>query len=184
MQEDDETTATQLHNLLTSNGISISLSTIIHCRSMLGWTFRVSKYCQLIRRQNKIRRFIWSCNNYEEAVRNGFADVFWTDETTVQLESHRRHSFRKKGEPATLKPRPKHPIKLHVWAGISRKGPTPVAIFEGTMDADFYITILQTHLLPFIHSNFPETHKLMQDDDPKHTSRAARELFEMESINW
>ena len=85
MREDDETTATQLHNLLTSNGISISLSTIIRCRSMLGWTFRGSKYCQLIRRQNKIRRFIWACNNYEEAVRNGFADVIWTDETTVQL---------------------------------------------------------------------------------------------------
>ena len=68
-----------------------------------------------------------------------------------------------------------------MWAGISRKGPTPVAIFEGIMDADFY---MQTHLLPFIHSNFPETHKLMQDNDPKHTSRAAREFFEMESINW
>ena len=184
MKDDNETTATQLHKLLTSHGISISFSTIIRCRSMLGWTFRGSKYCQLIRRQNKIKRFIWACDKYNEALNNGFSDVIWSDETTVQLESHRRHSFRKKGEPATLKPRPKHPIKLHVWAGISRKGPTSVAIFEGIMNADFYISLLQTHLLPFIRHTFPESHKFMQDNDPKHTSRAAKEFFEMECINW
>lgn len=62
--------------------------------------------------------------------------VIWTDETTVQLESHRRHSYRKIGEPATLKPRPKHLLKLHVWAGISRGGPTQIVIFSGTMNAD------------------------------------------------
>ena len=87
MRDDDETTATQLCKLLTSRGISISLSTIIRCRSMLGWTFRGSKYCQLIRWQNKINRFIWACDNYEAALDNGFIDVIWTDETTVQLES-------------------------------------------------------------------------------------------------
>ena len=184
MKNDDETTATQIHKLLTARGISISFSTIIRCRSMLGWTFRGSKYCQLIRRQNKIKRFIWACDNFTEAVNNGFSDVIWTDETTVQLESHRHHSFRKMGEPAVLKPRPKHPIKLHVWAGISRKGPTPVAIFEGIMDAEFYISLLRSHLLPFIRHTFPDSHKLMQDNDPKHTSKAARRFFEMESINW
>ena len=97
MKNDDETTATQLHKLLTAQGISITFSTIIRCRSMLGWTFRGSKYCQLIRRQNKIKRFIRACANFIEAIHNGFSDVIWTDETTVQLESHRRHSFRKKG---------------------------------------------------------------------------------------
>ena len=63
---------------------------------MLGWTFRGSKYCELIRQQNKIKRFIWPCDNFNEAASNGFSDVIWTDETTVQLESHRHYSFRKK----------------------------------------------------------------------------------------
>ena len=104
MKDDDETTATQVHKHLTAHGISISFSTIIRCHSMLGWTFRRSKYCQLIRQQNKIKRFLWACDNFNEAATNGFSDVIWTDETTVQLESHRRHSFRKKWEPAALKP--------------------------------------------------------------------------------
>ena len=181
MREDDETTATQLHTLLSSCGISISLSTILRCRSKLGWSFRGSKYCQLIRHQNKMKRFLWASENYMDLLDN---DVIWSDETTVQLESHRRHSYRKKGEPATLKPRPKHPIKLHIWAGISRRGPTPIAIFEGIMYADFYVSILRTHLLPFIRNTFPESHRFMQDNDPKHTSRLAKVFFETESINW
>jgi transposase len=51
MREDDETTATQLHALLTSCGLSISLSTILRSRCMLGWTSMGSKYCQQIRHQ-------------------------------------------------------------------------------------------------------------------------------------
>jgi transposase len=51
MKEDDETTATQLHALLTSCGLSISLSTILRSRCMLGWTSMGSKYCQQIRHQ-------------------------------------------------------------------------------------------------------------------------------------
>ena len=109
MTEDDETTATQLHILLTSCTIRISLATILRSRNMLGWTFRVK--------------------HLPEVLAGGFDDVIYTDETTVQLESHRRHSYRKKGQPATLKPRPKHPIKVHVWAGISKRGPTPIVIF-------------------------------------------------------
>ena len=42
---------------------------------------------------SKIKRFIWA---YDEALNNGFSDVIWI-ENTVQLESHRRHSFRKNG---------------------------------------------------------------------------------------
>ena len=40
----------------------------------------------------------------------------------AQLETHRRHSYRKKRQQATLKPCPKHPIKLHAGAGISKRG--------------------------------------------------------------
>ena len=96
-----------------------------------------------------------------EVLNDGFQDVIYTDESTVQLESYRRHSYRKKGQAATLKPRPKHPTKVHVWAGISKQGATRIVIFEGLY--------LQTGLLPFIQRNYPESHRFMQDNDPKHT---------------
>ena len=53
MRIDDETTAVQLHALLNSRGYHLSLRTILRCRISLGWTFRGSSYCQLIREANK-----------------------------------------------------------------------------------------------------------------------------------
>lgn len=128
MQSDDETTATQLQHILYQSGFYISLATIKRCRKDLGWTFQGSHYCQLIRAPNKLKRseFAQKCIFNNET----FGDVIWSDETSVQLECHRRHSFRKRGQAPKLKLRPKHPVKVHVWAGISKRGATRVCIFE------------------------------------------------------
>ena len=101
MREDDETTAVQLHPLLVAKGYALSLSTILRCRKSLGWTHRGSAYCQLIRDANKEKRVAWA----REHVDDNFDEVIWTDEATVQLESHRRFTCRKRGEPPRPKPR-------------------------------------------------------------------------------
>jgi len=80
--------------------------------------------------------------------------------------------------------RPKHPIKVHVWAGISLKGPTKIVIFEGIMDAELFVEIIETALLPFIADKFPEHHRFMQDNDPKHTSGRAKKFFEENNVTW
>ena len=51
-----------------------------------------------------------------------FEDVLWTDETSVQLETHRRFCCRKDRQKPRRKPRPKHPVKVHAWVGISWRG--------------------------------------------------------------
>ena len=82
-----------------------------------------------------------------------------------------------------LKPKPKHPLKVHVWAGISKEGPTKICIFTGNMDADFYLGILEQCLLPFLEEN-PKILHFQQDNDPKHTSGKARRFMEEANINW
>ena len=47
MHADDETTATQLQEMLASHGVYVSLSTILRSRKQLGWVYRGSAYCQL-----------------------------------------------------------------------------------------------------------------------------------------
>ena len=101
MRQDNETTATQLHRLLVSKGYAISLRTILRCRTALGWTFRGSAYCQLIRDKNKAKRLNWA----REHLQDTFDNVIWTDECTVQMESHRRFACRKRGEAPRPKPR-------------------------------------------------------------------------------
>jgi transposase len=74
-----------------------------------------------------------------------------------------------------------------VWGGISRKGATKLIVFPGIMDAEFYTeTILKNVLLPSINHLYPPpmTHRLWQDNDPKHTSKRAKKFMEENGINW
>ena len=102
-RRDNETTVTQLQVLLTSKGYSLSLSTIQRSGSRQGWTFRGSAYYQPIRHANKEKRLAWARENLTASLTDGFTDVVWTEEASIQLESHRRHCFRKSG----CQPRPK-----------------------------------------------------------------------------
>ena len=90
MANDDKTTAKHLRELLANEGHTLSKSTILRTRRSLGWTYRGSSYCQLIREANKSKRLQWAMEYREEAAGDGFKDVLWTDESTVQLENHRR----------------------------------------------------------------------------------------------
>lgn len=101
IRKDDDTTAEQLHVLLTTKGYKLSIRTVLRCRTSLGWTFRGSSYCQLIRTVNKEKRLAWAKENFDK----NFCNIIWTDECTVQLETHRRFCCRKKGEPPKNKPR-------------------------------------------------------------------------------
>lgn len=104
MVKDDETTAFQLHKLLVEKGVNISIATILRCRDSLGWTFRGSSYCQLIRTANKQKRLEWAREYLNEA-ETGFDNVIWSDESSVQLETHKRFCYRKKGCAPKTKPR-------------------------------------------------------------------------------
>ena len=64
------------------------------------------------------------------------------------------------------------------------KGRTGICIFDGIINAPLYIDILEQTLLPFIREAYPDGHRLMQDNDPKHTSRAAAAFMEAECIRW
>ena len=68
----------------------------------------------------------------------------------------------------------KHPVKVHMWAGISLRGSTGICIFSGIMK----IT------LPFLYDVFPDGHRFIQDNDPKHTSKLACAFFEDNDVHW
>ena len=93
---DDETTAVQLMDLLKQSEVYtlyISLSSLKRCRLSLGWIFHGTRYCQLILEPNKLKRLEFASKCLAE--NETFDDVIWTDETSVQLECHRGHCFRK-----------------------------------------------------------------------------------------
>ena len=71
-----------------------------------------------------------------------------------------------------------------MWAGTSCQGRTGICIFEGTMDAIVFYEIIEKTLLPFIRDKLPTSHRLLQDNDPKHTSKRAVNFFDDNGVNW
>ena len=52
------------------------------------------------------------------------------------------------------------------------------------MKAPLYVEILEGTLLPFLAGVFPNGHRLMADNDPKHTSRLAQQFLVDSGVNW
>ena len=52
------------------------------------------------------------------------------------------------------------------------------------MKAELFIDILDKMLLSFIDEVYPNGHKLMQDNDPKHMSVMAKQWLVDKSVNW
>jgi len=184
MEKNDEMTSPELTKKIHQRfGLQFSREKVVRLRRKLGWVQTGTKYCQLIREPNRVKRLEFS----EKCLRENeqFDNVIFTDECSVLLENHSKLCFRRKWEPPKLKGKPKHPIKVHVWAGISKRGPTKLIVFEGIMDAQFYVAeILSNGLLPFIQEKFPDDHRFQQDNDPKHTSRLASSFMTENGINW
>ena len=112
--------------------------------------------------------------------------IMWnfSDELSVQLDHHGHLCFRKVDQQRKLNPMPKHPLKVHIWAGISKHGATPVVIFTGSLTSTRYCGILQNTLLPFITTVFLDGHQFQQDNDSKHASNYTQAYLVERSVNW
>ena len=138
MEKDDELTAPKLHIKVQEQfGFNFSESKVKRLRRKLGWVQTGTKYCQLIRETNRGKRLEFSLKCVED--NEQFDDVIFTDECSVHMEKHAKLCFHRRWEQPKLKGRAKHPHKVHLWAGISKRGPTKVLIFTGNMDAKFYV---------------------------------------------
>ena len=184
MAENDEPTVNHLHDMLmnTYPNLQMSKNTVKKARRDLGWVSTTPRYCQLIREVNKEKRLLFALQLIKD--KENFGDIIWSDECSVQLERHSRRCYRRKGKPKSLKPKPKHPYKVHIWGGISCRGATKLVIFNGILVSTRLLKIYENSLLPFVKSAFPDGHRFMQDNDPKHCSNLAKNFLKDHNINW
>lgn len=129
----DELTTTELLHQLQAKGYSVSRSTVAQTRENLGWTAKRTRYCQLIRQQNKEKR-VEFCKHLLESGKY-FHNVIFSDETMVQLSPSVRRIFHHRFEARKFRPKPKHPVKVYVWGSISKYGAIKCIIFTKTMNA-------------------------------------------------
>ena len=57
-------------------------------------------------------------------------------------------------------------------------------MFTGIMNAQRLSAVYEAGLLPFIQERFQDSHRLYQDNDPKHSSKYIEEFLEQHGVNW
>ena len=95
----------------------------------------------MIQESNQLKR-IEFCNRLIDT-NHALEDVIFTDEPSVKLNQNLNVSYRKKSAAKNMKPKPKHPLKEHVYGALSRQGHMNIVIFEGIMDAEFFTASLK-----------------------------------------
>ena len=153
LEKDDEILSGQLHCLIFKEfNKDISAPTIRRfIRQKLKWAVVRTRIGPMISAANKVKRkaFAQMCIDNKD----DFKNIIWTDESSVQLKRHCTLMRVKVGKELVIKPAAKHPIKVHVWAGISMRGATHICIFDKIMDGPLYIKILNyfTNFVSYLH---------------------------------
>ena len=175
---------------ITANAIKqrqnlrVSSRTVQKYLNILGWRKVRTKYCQVVSPKNRIERFFFAKVILE--FEDQFLDSIFIDESTVQMNKNASTIWYKviSGETRLgLIGKYKHAASVHILGGISRKGPTSLVIFQGTLDSKKFQRLAHQFLVPFIRSNYPEHHRLHMDNAPAHTAIKTRVFINENNIN-
>lgn len=107
--------------------------------------------------------------------------TIFTDETAFDLFRNKVTRWYKNGE-RPIRRLPKSRQKVMAWGGISLNGKTPLFCFTEIMDGPFYVNILRTQLFPAGQQLYGRNWRLQQDNDPKHTSRVAKDFLSQNNV--
>lgn len=111
LQHDPECSSVDLQKQIAQKtGTTISPSSIRAHRAKLGWTYKKTRYCQLVRDANKAKRLEWSEKQLQN--KETFDDVIFTDEASFEIQRSATKMFYKRGQKPKLRPKPKHPVKV------------------------------------------------------------------------
>ena len=129
---------------------------------------------------HKQKRVEWAQKHKDDNWKN----TLFSDETSFRLFRNTIKHWYKNVRP--IRPMPKDRSKIFAWGGFCVKGKTSLFCFRRIMDGKYYTEILEKHI-PEIRSMLRDEWRLQQDNDPKHTSRVAREFLNSnvpEVMDW
>ena len=183
IRRDNETTSKELaQKLLCERGLNVSVWTVRRQLNRLGYKSTLPRGTPMLTQEQKDARVQWAVQHKND----DWSRTVFTDETCYQLfrNTIRRWSLNPSAE---VKRIPKNRQKIMAWGGISVKGLIGYHSFTTIMDGPYFVRILHDHLVPNARKQFGRRWRLQMDNDPKHTSRVAKEFLSREVpevIDW
>lgn len=146
-----------------------------------------------ISEKNRKARLRW-CKERKDWSLDQWKEVIWSDESPFVLRFNRRtRVWRTQDEglaPFALRGTIKHDQKVMVWGCFNAYGVGELHRIEGIMDGAMYTRILGDAMLKSVPKIVPKNTRksikkwvFQQDNDPKHTSKVAKEWLKKEKIN-
>ena len=155
---------------LKDNGVEVSRSTVSRHLSDLGYRNALPLCTPMLTLVHKQKRVEWAKKHKND----NWKRTLFSDETAFQLFCNTIKHWYKGARP--IRPMPKDRTKILAWGGFCVKGKTSLFCFRRIMDGKFYTEIIEKHL-PEVRNMLRNNWRLQQDNDPKHTSRIAKEFL-------
>lgn len=166
----------------------VSVQTVRRALKTIGMKAKTKKK-PAISQSNKCKRLKWA-REHEQWTEEDWKRVIWSDETKINRfgSDGNRYSWvrdDKKLQPKLIEPTIKFGGgNIMIWGCMTWSGIGAMARIEGKMDGPMYVDILKDCLVPTLEAcmllpEFPPYNQLyfQQDNDPKHTSRVAKNFF-------
>ena len=159
MEENNSLTSNEIKNILENKQILISKNTVINILHELKFEYKKPIIKPLLTDKQKTNRIEW-CHKYKDY---NWDNVKFTDESSIWigLKNKRWIDTNCNDYDYTIK----HPVKIHIWASISKNFTRSIFIFSEILTANKYLEILKNNL--GTENNFV----LQDDNDPKHRAK-------------
>lgn len=181
-------TATSIWSDLTkSKTIDVSITTVKRRLNAGGLFGRRPSRKPLISAKNRKARVDFA-KKYLKWTPKDWARVLWSDESKYKIFSsdgiqYIRRPKNKRNDVRYQVPTVKHGGgSVMVWGCFSRDGVGPLHLIEGIMNGPKYTEIVQNVMLPHAKSKMAKNWLFQQDNDPKHTSKVAKDCFKSKKI--
>ena len=178
-------TAKAVYQYLNKAEYSISYSATLKLLKSMNFQAKVKVKKPLLKKSHKERRLAWAIA-HKDWTSDDWRRMVFSDETKVNVFGSDGCKYYWSRPNDTLQP---HHLDLTVkggngsvmvWGCITYDGPGYACwIHDGTMKAPDYVNILSTTLMDSLnyYGYKPEDIYFQQDNDPKHTSKLAKEWF-------
>jgi DDE superfamily endonuclease/Transposase len=123
-------------------------------------------------------RIQWAHNHAQD----NWSHTIFSDESTFQMFRNIQLVRYKHGKSRPQRPMVKHSYKVHVWEAFCEQGLVGFFLFTGTINAEKYCNILDSHLIPNTHiAGFGWY--FQQDNALTYTAKVTRHFFESRNVH-
>lgn len=176
-----------LSNLSERVGLKCATSTVQRRLRSAGLHGRRPSKKPLISEKNRKARLKFALE-HEKWKPEDWEKVLWSDESKFNFVSsdgikYVRRPTNKRNDVKYQVPTVKHGGgNVMVWGCFSRDGVGPLHQVEGIMDGPKYVEIIKDVMLPHATKQMHKKWIFQQDNDPKHTSKVAKNFFRSKKI--